>query len=231
MTTSTQQRVYDLLDHMPDNGLDAVKQLFWTELNYDRANEPLSTRQWPEGVQVLLHQPPLLLARNASEYGPFDVIYCTLDQAQQGRAFPLSIAAERRVINQLLPDHPYALFLFSSPSQRHWHLVNVRYDEEATSRRVFRRIAVGPHERLRTAAERVAMLDLALLAPDLFGLSPLAIQQRHDEAFDVEAVTEAFFATYRQIFEDVEGAISGLVDDTARRLFTQRLFNSTLDKR
>ena len=38
MPTYTQQRVYDLFRRMLTNGLAAVKQLFWTELNYDRTN-------------------------------------------------------------------------------------------------------------------------------------------------------------------------------------------------
>ena len=36
MPTPTEQRVYDLLRRMPTGGLSAAKQLFWTELNYDR---------------------------------------------------------------------------------------------------------------------------------------------------------------------------------------------------
>jgi hypothetical protein len=28
-------------------GLDDLKQLFWTELNYERENTPLSDRRWP----------------------------------------------------------------------------------------------------------------------------------------------------------------------------------------
>ena len=228
MPTDTQQRVYELLHRVPTQGLSAVKQLFCTELNYDHTSELLSDRQWPEGVRPLLEDVPTIIAQHESEFGSFDVIHTRLSAEQHGRTFPLSLAAERQVINQLLNEHPYALFLFSDPAEQHWHLVNVRYDKEASSRRVFRRIAVGPYERLRTAAERVAMLDLADLAPDLFGISPLAIQGRHDEAFDVEAVTKGFFGTYRRIFEHVEREIAGPLDDPSRRLFTQRLFNRLL---
>ena len=48
MPTPTEQRVYD--HRMSADGLTAAKQLFWTELNYDRVNERLSTRDWPERV-------------------------------------------------------------------------------------------------------------------------------------------------------------------------------------
>ncbi len=220
MPTEVQQRVYDLLHQMSDSGLKAAKQLFWTELNYERANKPLSRRRWPDRAREVLAADPLILA----EHDDFHVLYAPLAEKQRGRAFPLSLMAERLVVNQLLKDHPYALFVFSDTDERHWHLVNVRYDPEIAGRRLFRRIAIGPHERLRTASERIAMLDLATISPDLFGLSPLAIQQRHDEAFDVEAVTREFFRVYRNVFERLEGRIEGLQGD-ARRLFAQKFFN------
>jgi hypothetical protein len=78
MPTNTQQRVYDLLRRFPRQGLAAAKQLFWTELNYERANEPLSRRNWPERVQETLDSEPLLLAQHRSQFGSFDVIYARL---------------------------------------------------------------------------------------------------------------------------------------------------------
>ena len=44
------------------------------------------------------------------------------------------------------------------------------------------------------------MLDLESISPDLFDLSPLAIQKRHDEVFDVEAVTKRLFEDYKAVF-------------------------------
>ena len=45
-------------------------------------------------------------------------------------------------------------------------------------------------------------------------------------AFDVEAVTDKFFAEYRDVFTAVESALEKQITrDEARRLFTQRLFN------
>ncbi len=52
------------------------------------------------------------------------------------------------------------------------------------------------------------------------------MQQGHDRAFDVEAVTQQFFREYHAVFDAVEAQITGFGSDTARkRLFTQRLFN------
>ena len=47
------------------------------------------------------------------------------------------------------------------------------------------------------------------------------------DAFDVEAVTDKFFADYQRVFAQVEDAVEGVPenDTEARRLYTQRLFN------
>jgi hypothetical protein len=103
----------------------------------------------------------------------------------------------------LLRDFPYALFVFSNADRNRWHFVNVKYDATASRRQQFRRISVLPGDRLRTASERISMLDLASIGQDLFGISPLAIQQRHDEAFDVEKVTKKFFNDFVEIFAAV----------------------------
>ncbi len=66
---------------------------------------------------------------------------------------------------------------------------------------------------------------MADIGPDLFGLSPLAVQARHDEAFDVEPVTREFFKEYARVFSEVEELIKGISDSERNRLFTQRLFN------
>jgi adenine-specific DNA-methyltransferase len=237
MPSEAQERVYKQLQRLPYDGLAAAKQLLWTELNYDRANEPLSRRNWPDRAADALHGDPLLLAQHRSTFGSFHVIYAQLDPEYRGRDFPLSLTAERLAINQLLNDHPYALFVFSDPEERHWHLVNVRYEREAARRRVFRRIAIGPHERLRTASERVAMLDLATLSPDLFGLSPIAIQQRHDEAFDVEAVTREFFGRFARLFYRIRGEVAAIpdleddADDHTQMLLDRLLFLYFIQKK
>jgi len=114
---------------------------------------------------------------------------------------------------QLLREHPYGLFIFSNQTQDHWHFINVKYDAETEKRRLFRRISISPEERLRTASERLAMLDLQSIQPDMFGLQPLTIQSKHDEAFDVEAVTKQFFEEYKAIFRILEDDLKKQVND------------------
>ncbi len=182
-----QNTVQNILQNL--RNIDGLKKLFWEELNYERNSLPLSMRSWPDSVRNALNDDPVLFA-TGGEDGAFHVIYCKLASDVLLRGL------QRPVVNVLLKEHPYALFVFSNRNQTHWHFLNVKYDATVEKRRLFRRITIGPGHGLRTASERVQMLDLETFAGDLFGLSALAIQSRHDEAFDVEKVTKDF---YREI--------------------------------
>ena len=186
-TIDRQDSVLNILRNLCD--LDGLKRLFWEELNYERENRPLSPRQWPESARDPLAEDPILFA-SGGEDNAFHVVYCRLESDILLRGL------ERPVVNRLTREHPYALFVFSNKSRTDWHFLNVKYDEEADKRRLLRRITVRPGEGLRTATERMQMLDLEAISPDLLGLPPLVIQQRHDDAFDVEKVTKDF---YREI--------------------------------
>jgi hypothetical protein len=190
-----EQSVLELLQDL--RGLEPLKKLFWSELNYDRVNQPLSRRGWNQTAASALAEDPVLFAGGGKD-NDFHLVYSRLPQER------LLLGQERPVVNALLKEHPYALFIFSNEPQDYWHFINVKYDEDEKKRRLFRRISVSPEERLRTAAERVAMLDLQSIQPDMFGLQPLTIQSRHDEAFDVEAVTKQFFEEYKAIFRILE---------------------------
>ncbi|MFV9507092.1 MAG: DNA methyltransferase [Oscillochloridaceae bacterium umkhey_bin13] len=78
----------------------------------------------------------------------------------------------------------------------------------------------------RTTVERMAALSFAFDEFDMFGaIAPTRVLDRLNAAFDVEMVTKQFFATYRQCFEQVEAAVTGISSPAARRLFVQKLFN------
>jgi hypothetical protein len=179
-----QQTVLDILKNLRD--MDGLKKLFWEELSYERENKPLSTRRWPDNVRNSLSVEPVLFA-SGGEDSAFHVIYCCLNSDSLLRGL------ERPVVNQLLSEHPYCLIVFSNKSLSCWHFLNVKYEQDVKQRRLLRRIAVRPGEGLRTAAERMVLLDLQAISPDLFGLSPMIIQKHHDVAFDVEKVTKDFY--------------------------------------
>ncbi len=188
-----QQTVLDILKDF--RGPEPLKQLFWSELNYSRVNTPLSRQKWNAAAADSLAGDPVLFATGGDG---FHIIYSRLPTDK------LLMGQERPVVSQLLKEHPYALFVFSNKSLNRWHFLNVRYDDEITKRRVFRRITVGPEERLRTASECIAQLDLASIGADLFGLSAFDIQARHDKAFNKEPLTKDFFKRFDQALEAIK---------------------------
>lgn len=211
-----QESVEKLLQNL--KSLDVLKKLFWSQLNYERVNKSLSRRGWTTKVDNELEEDPLLLATGGTN-NDFHVIYARLKSEH------LSRDRERLVVNRLLQDHPYTLFVFSNQAQSRWHFLNVKYDNTPEKRKLFRRITVEAGEQLRTATEQLSLLDLESINRDSLSASPLTIQQRHDDAFDVEVVTKRFFEQYRQVFEKVEGLIQGVREEERKRLFTQKLFN------
>lgn len=187
-------------------GLEPLKKLFWSELSYDRVNQPLSRRGWAQTAANALNDDPVMFA-GGGQNNDFHVVYSRLSDDR------LLLSKERPVVSQLLKEHPYGLFIFSNQAQDHWHFINVKYDTEEAKRRLFRRISVSSEDRLRTAAERVALLDLQAIQPDMFGLQPLTIQSKHDEAFDVELVTNQFFEEYKTEFRKLEKDLREQVND------------------
>ncbi len=146
-----QENILNILQDF--HGLEPLKELFWTELNYDRQNEELSRRNWTDTAKNALTDDPIRFATGGID-DAFEVIYARLNSER------LLLTAERPVISKLLEDHPYTLFVFSNQEQTDWHFVNVKYDtEDSKKRRLFRRITITPYEKLRTASERIAMLD------------------------------------------------------------------------
>ena len=74
MSIKFRQQIQHILASLPENKVNALKQLFWTELNYDRANTPLSTRNWSVEISEAVFAPPLLFA-SAGDSDGFHVIF------------------------------------------------------------------------------------------------------------------------------------------------------------
>ena len=70
-----QRQVLELLTGL--KGLEPLKQLFWSELNYQRVNQPLSRRGWPERATEALADDPVLFA-SGGDGGAFHVTNCRL---------------------------------------------------------------------------------------------------------------------------------------------------------
>lgn len=188
MSKDVQGAVLELLQKL--KGVDPLKRLFWSELNYDRLNQACSTTGWPAHISAFLSENPVLLASHHDFY----VIYSRLKS-------DLRTGQERQIINQLIKNYPYALFVFSDDHQESWHFINVKNHPEVQKRKVFRRITIHPNDHYRTASERLALIDIESISNTLPSeISPLAIQERHDEAFNVEKIGKEFFLGYRDHF-------------------------------
>ncbi len=213
------QTILSLLENL--RGIEPLKQLFWVELNYDRVNDPVN--ELPDGTVDLVAEPPLRLATGGSDKN-FHIIYVKLKTER------LRKTDERQIIAHLQTWYPDALYVFSNVAQEEWHFINVKlarekkekseqHERDVKSRTLFRRITIAPDERLRTAAERIAMLDLEELGEqDTFLesrelLTALEIRKCHEEAFNVEAVTEAFFEGYKRIFGALQTELRHQTDD------------------
>lgn len=103
-----QQTVLDLLKNL--RGMEPLKELFWSELNYQRINKPLSRGGWSETAATALAEDPLLFAGGGQD-NDFHIIYARLTSDK------LLLGLERPVVSRLLRDHPYALFVFSNAKQ------------------------------------------------------------------------------------------------------------------
>jgi len=184
--------VQGLLERIRDapegQGLPTVKELF-SYLGYEYLDAPLRPDDWSKGAKraVAPGQEPRTLFRS----GEFQIAYVPL------RALRISVD-ERPVMSHLLKQTPYLLAVFSDPEGRHWHFVNAKWDDEPKRRRLFRRISVGPGDRLRTASERLFLIE----APE--GISLLDLKGLHDKAFDVQEVTDIFYRAYEQVFRGLQ---------------------------
>lgn len=204
-----EQTVLALLQSLPTRKMEALKELFWTQLSYQHQDNPIPTRGWSDELLAVCETLPLLFA-SAGTVDDFSIIYTHLSGE-------LRLTDERQLISKMIQQYPFGLFIFSNRAKTHWHFVNVKYEktEDHSKRRVFRRITISPDERLRTATERVAMLDLAVIADGGFPnmLSSLFIQNAHDKAFDVEKVTDDFFKNYTKIFRGFQDVLQEQTGD------------------
>lgn len=200
--------IQDILRILANGGEDRLaplKELFWARLGYDRVNIPLSRQGWTDDQRNALAEDPILWASGGAG-DAFHVIYLRLTSTDLKRTL------ERPVVDRLLREHPYALFVFSNNLQDNWHFLNVKYDERVERRQLFRRITIGPEERLRTASERIALLDMDVISPHSRVPAPLIIQERNDIAFDVEKVQKEFFRTLQTIYEE------SIIPDISKKL-------------
>jgi adenine-specific DNA-methyltransferase len=159
-----------------------AKELFCNLLNYEPASGTLPTSGWPKLLKDLLSAPPRVVAQRNG----FRVVLLRLSSEELRRG------SERLVIQRIVRDDPTFRggIVVTDRSERQWEIVNFRQLDDDASKLMLRRMRVGV-EGVRTATERLALLEVKL--GEESSVSAADLQLRMDGAFDVEAMTKAFF--------------------------------------
>ena len=161
-----------------------ARHLFCNVLNYKMVTADLPIGNWPQSTKALLKDkeiPEVIADTNG-----FRIVYLRL------AADRLLRGPERQIIQRIYQDDPTfrGLFVVSDESQENWEFVNSKTQGEKTGKLLLRRIKVGT-DAVRTATERI--IRVQIYENEENSITAADLQLRHDEAFDVEAVTKQFF--------------------------------------
>jgi len=163
-----------------------ARDLFCNVLHYEFEDEQLATANWPDKLRecLALGTSPQIIA----DQNGFKILYLQLaeDYLRKG--------SERELIQRIIKDDPTlrGLVVVSDVDQKQWNLVNAKFEKEEGKRERLRlrRMRVGPGQSVRTAVERLSMVDIETAGDDT---SAAELQDLHDRAFDVESVSKEFF--------------------------------------
>ena len=134
---------------------------------------------------------------------------------------------ERRDRDASLPawKHDHLLFICTTTDYQRFAFAHFAATTDNWRRAV---LSIFSWEQRDTHIRTLCEYNLPALAFPNDGFSDdTAWLKAWQEAFDVEAVTDKFFADYQRVFAQVENAVEGIPEDETetRRLYTQRLFN------
>ena len=158
-----------------------------------------------------------------AELDGLHVLYVALDTPNTDHVRKAEVDAAAKLIEGQLGDD--LLLVFTNPSVSQLHLILPSFDG---ARPTLRRMVVERDLPRRTAVQQVSNI---YWDRQEYGSLRAAL----DDAFNVEAVTKAFFEQYKRVFDDaldlVQGFECGDTDDDQeqeaerKKLFVQTLFN------
>jgi type I restriction-modification system DNA methylase subunit len=163
-----------------------ARDLFCNVLHYEFEDEQFATVQWPNKLRECLA--PGTVPRIIAGQNGFKILYLQLaeDYVRKG--------SERQLVQRIIKDDPTlrGLVVVSDVNQKQWHLVNAKFEKEEGKRERLhlRRMRVGPGQSVRTAVERLAMVDIETAGEET---TAAELQDLHDRAFDVDSVSREFF--------------------------------------
>ena len=168
-----------------------IQNLFCGILNYRHSRRRyIPCSNWPSSIKhVLVAEPHIIANKNRvkvsfvaephiiADNDGFKVIFVHIDEPR------ILLTIERLIIRRIYQDNPTfsGIFVFTNQPRNQWELVNAKISGAKNGNIKIRRIHVGKGERLRTAVERIALLDLSDSGESL---SAVQIQELHEKAFD-----------------------------------------------
>ncbi len=191
-----------------------ARDLFCNVLHYEFEDEQMTTVNWPDKLKeyLALGTSPQIIA----DQNGFKIIYLQLSEDY------LRKGLERQLVQHIAKDDPTlrSLVVVSDVDQKQWHLINVKFEkEEGKQERLrLRRMHVGPDQSVRTAVERLTMLNIETAGENT---TAAELQDLHDRAFDVESVSREFFNEisnwYFWALSQVEFPVDTLTDDDSEK--------------
>lgn len=209
--------------HMPDvpphqvlecisnfRGLDDARTLYCRLLNYEPTGDfPIPVDSWPTSVRETV-----IDGKSIAKKNNFYVLYFIIRK--------LTRTNERTVLNEILnKGFPDCTVIFTDEKGREFHLTSPRFEPESRYKFVIRRYLMGKYEKLRTASERLCLtcaLDTDTIAK---------LKAKHDEAFNVEAVTKEFYGEYKTVLNLMEEKLlaQAIGDKKTAKGFAQQFLN------
>ncbi|MBC8416455.1 MAG: N-6 DNA methylase, partial [Candidatus Cloacimonetes bacterium] len=201
----------DLLRNLKNK--EDIQNLFIEHLNYSHSSGSISS-----SLSDKLRK-EIISIEKIAEQDTFIIIYCILPKLLKGSERPISI--------QISKTFTYNLIIFSNETEDEFHFTNLKYLEKKkeiikTPHRPFRRIVIGPVEKLRTAAERIELLKI-----EDEHESSLLVNLKCDRAFDVEAVSREFYKDYVNFYREFRTYLmkKNQVSQTKADEYTETIFN------
>ena len=197
----------------PDARALAIRALFAEKLDFVQQSGAVSLSGTPANVKL-----PEAAHRIAGLKG-VQVVYVDLSEAHPNtnRVRKAEAAAAAKIVSGQIIDDPLLIFTNRDASQLHFV-----YPDFVGAQPTLRRLVVERDLPRRTAVQQVANIYHQW---QITGSIHTALER----AFDVEAVTTAFFAEYKRVFDlalnSVGGFGSGEDELERKKLFVQTLFN------
>lgn len=147
-------------------------------LNYDYQDLPIPVEEWSKAAKEIVIDGKIIAKKSG-----FYILYFIIRK--------LTRTNERTVLQEILKRFPDCAVVFTDENESEFHITSPKYEPESRYKFVIRRYLVGKYEKLRTASERLCLT----YAQDTDTATEL--KAKHDDAFNVEAVTKQFYNEYK----------------------------------